>query len=404
MLKMLCVCWSNGTPAAPVVCPCPPCLAASSDFERLLHLAGKQEKATGIPTVFSVFCLGSSFIKPLVAFSRTTRAAMALVPEADDDERSDGDVDEIDLLAYEQDPWDDAADFLHQQRARLGGAAGGVGFLVAGKPGAGKAHLAEKLAAELGAVHVGLPQILSLCVQAYSLQVRHDALSKELADEQAKAPIASTAEGAYNDEEGGGGSGDGGDGPDPEKVSALQGDAAAVLAEWAQLPLPPREFKAAGEFAEAAAALMAGKAVEGDLLSRLLVARLRCPDVMFRGYVLESLPPPLLPDMLLQDGLPKLEYVLVIELTDEECKARLESLQLEPVANRLFSLGDRTPGDHQPLVEEVDAEGNPVTDADGAPVMVRPPLLSSRARPPSTMATPGPWFPTDRVRMMMTGA
>ena len=207
MLKMLCVCWSNGTPAAPVVCPCPPCLAASSDFERLLHLAGKQEKATGIPTVFSVFCLGSSFIKPLVAFSRTTRAAMALVPEADDDERSDGDVDEIDLLAYEQDPWDDAADFLHQQRARLGGAAGGVGFLVAGKPGAGKAHLAEKLAAELGAVHVGLPQILSLCVQAYSLQVRHDALSKELADEQAKAPIASTAEGAYNDEEGGGGAG-----------------------------------------------------------------------------------------------------------------------------------------------------------------------------------------------------
>ena len=44
---------------------------------------------------------------------------MALVPEADDDERSDGDVDEIDLLAYEQDPWDDAADFLHQQRVRL---------------------------------------------------------------------------------------------------------------------------------------------------------------------------------------------------------------------------------------------------------------------------------------------
>ena len=104
----------------------------------------------------------------------------------------------------------------------------------------------------------------------------------------------------------------------------------------------------------------------------------------------QPLPPPLLPDMLLQDGLPKLEYVLVIELTEEECKARLQSLQLEPVANRLFSLGDRTPGDHQPLVEEVDAEGNPVTDADGAPVMVRPPLLSSRARPPSTIATSGP--------------
>ena len=79
-------------------------------------------------------------------------------------------------------------------------------------------------------------------------------------------------------------------------------------------------------------------------------------------------------------------------------------LQLEPVANRLFSLGDRTPGDHQPLVEEVDAEGNPVTDADGAPVMVRPPLLSSRARPPSTIATSGLLFPTDRVKMMTTGA
>ena len=36
----------------------------------------------------------------------------------------------------------------------------------------------------------------------------------------------------------------------------------------------------------------------------------------------------------------------------------------------LFSLGDRTPGEHQPLVPKVDADGNPAMDEEGQPVMV----------------------------------
>ena len=91
-------------------------------------------------------------------------------PEPDEEvcsEGSGGHLDEIDLLEYEQDPWTDVQDFLYQQQHRVG-ACKAHGFLLAGKPGAGKTHLAGKLAAELGAVHVGLPQANILKSALYS--------------------------------------------------------------------------------------------------------------------------------------------------------------------------------------------------------------------------------------------
>jgi hypothetical protein len=99
-----------------------------------------------------------------------TGGAMSLEPEPDDEvgsEGSGGHLDEIDLLEYEQDPWMDVQDFLYQQQNRVG-ACKAHGFLLAGKPGAGKTHLAGKLAAELGAVHVGLPQAHILKSALYS--------------------------------------------------------------------------------------------------------------------------------------------------------------------------------------------------------------------------------------------
>ena len=305
---------------------------------------------------------------------------MSLEPEPDDEvgsEGSGGHLDEIDLIEYEQDPWNDADDFLYQQQQRVG-ACKAHGFLLAGKPGAGKTHLAGKLAAELGAVHVGLPQILAQCVEAYVVKQEYEGLQAKIDAEKNKAPpepaAPSTEEGAYNDEGGEAAAAEDGaeqpPGPDEEQIEKWSEEQKTVLKRWSTLHLPKRQFEAAPEFCEAAALLMAGKAVEGDLLGRLLTARLRAEDVQFRGYVLESLPPPLLPDLLLQPGLPKLDYVLMLELTDKEALDRLESLQLEPVSNMLFSLGDRTPGEHQPLVPKVDADGNPVMDEEGQPVMV----------------------------------
>jgi len=159
-------------------------------------------------------------------------------------------------------------------------------------------------------------------------------------------------------------------GPDEEKIERWGQEQKEVLKKWSTLHLPKRVFDASPEFCEAAALLMSGQAVAGDLLGRLLTARLRTEDVLFRGYVLESLPPPLLPDLLLQPGLPKLDYVLILELTDREALDRLESMQLEPVSNLLFSLGDRTPGEHQPLVNKLDADGHEVLGPDGLPVLV----------------------------------
>ena len=259
---------------------------------------------------------------------------MSLEPEPDDEvgsEGSGGHLDEIDLIEYEQDPWNDADDFLYQQQQRVG-ACKAHGFLLAGKPGAGKTHLAGKLAAELGAVHVGLPQILAQCVEAYVVKQEYEGLQAKIDAEKNKAPpepaAPSTEEGAYNDEGGEAAAAEDGaeqpPGPDEEQIEKWSEEQKTVLKRWSTLHLPKRQFEAAPEFCEAAALLMAGKAVEGDLLGRLLTARLRAEDVQFRGYVLESLPPPLLPDLLLQPGLPKLDYVLMLELTDKEALDRLE--------------------------------------------------------------------------------
>ena len=258
---------------------------------------------------------------------------MSLVPEPDDEVDSDYQVDEIDLGAYEQDPWDDVKDFLHQQQQRVG-ACDAHGFLVAGKPGAGKTHLAGKLASELGAVHVGLPQILADCVAACVVKSQIDALQGKIDEEKAKQPpepVADTKEGGYDDEGGEAPAAEEGElppGPDEEKILEWTGQQDSLRTKWSTLALPPREFHAAPEFLEAGTLLLGGKAVEGDLLGRLVTARLRAEDVQFRGYVMESLPPPLLPDLLLQPGLPRLDYVLVLELTDEEMLARLDSLQV----------------------------------------------------------------------------
>ena len=300
---------------------------------------------------------------------------MSLAPEPDEEVTSEGEVDEIDLNSYEQDPWDNAEDFLYQQQHRVG-ACKAYGFLLAGKPGAGKTNLAGKLAAELGAVHVGLPQILGDCVKAAFMQTQYDNLKTQIECEKhllKSRPGLSkdTAEGAY-DADGVNESAKAGEtspGPDEEAIARWLEESTKVLAEWSTLALPKEQFEAAKDFSEAAQLLLAGQAVEGDLLGRLLTARLRCPDVQFRGYVLESLPLPLLPDMLLQPDLPKLSYVLMLELTDSEAMARLNSLQLEPASGLPFSLGDRTPGDHQPLVKKVDADGAEVLD-EGQPVMV----------------------------------
>jgi len=306
---------------------------------------------------------------------------MSLVPESEDEVGSDaGEVDEIDLLDYEKDPWEDMQDFLYQQRL----ACKSHGILLAGKPGAGKMHLADKLANELGAVNVGLPQILSQCVQAYSMQVAFDNLEAQIDGERNKKPpepvepVPERTEGAYNDEGAASAApapapeaeAEGWVGPDEEQIAAWMAEQKEVMKMWSTLDLKPQQCSGAKEFLEAGQLMMAGKVVEGDLLGRLLTARLRTEEVQFRGYVLDSLPPPLLPDLLLQPGLPKLDYVLVLELTDAEALARLASLQLEPVANQLFSLGDRTAGDHQPLVEHTDADGNAMLDAQGQPIMV----------------------------------
>jgi len=297
-------------------------------------------------------------------------------PEPDSEVGSDYQVDEIDLGAYEQDPWDDVQDFLQQQQQRKG-ACDAHGFLVAGKPGAGKTHLAGRLAAELGAVHVGLPQILADCVSACVVKSEVDALQAKIDEEKARKPpepVADKQEGEYEGEGGGDAAAVEGEeppaGPDAEKIQGWVDEQESLQLRWSTLALPPREFNAAPEFLEAGTLLLAGKAVEGDLLGRLVTARLRAEDVQFRGYVMESLPPPLLPDLLLQPGVPKLDYVLMLELTDVEMRARLSSLQFEPATSHLFSIGDRTPGEHQPLVQKLDADGAPETDAEGLPIMV----------------------------------
>ena len=99
--------------------------------------------------------------------------------EPEMDSEGEPEEDEIDLLAYEQDPWDAVSDFFYQQNNRVG-ACKAHGFLVVGKPGAGKAHLAEKLAGELGAVHLGLPRILAHCVEAFYRKVEHDKLQAQI--------------------------------------------------------------------------------------------------------------------------------------------------------------------------------------------------------------------------------
>eukprot|EP00961_Rhodomonas_salina_P113291 1524158-Rhodomonas_salina.5 len=90
----------------------------------------------------------------------------------------DGD-DEINLNAFMCDPWDLDEDFFYQQQTRSG-ACNGVGVLIVGKPGAGKATLAAKLAEKLGAVHVGLPQILAQAMDSYTEYSRIEELDAEI--------------------------------------------------------------------------------------------------------------------------------------------------------------------------------------------------------------------------------
>ncbi|KAJ1477466.1 hypothetical protein T484DRAFT_1821247 [Baffinella frigidus] len=87
---------------------------------------------------------------------------------------SDGiDLEELDLTAFAQDAWTADADFFAQQETDVRVAAGqGVGFLVTGKPGVGKATLARSLAEKLGVVHVGVPQLLASNAAAAATEAR----------------------------------------------------------------------------------------------------------------------------------------------------------------------------------------------------------------------------------------
>ena len=69
--------------------------------------------------------------------------------EPEMDSEGEPEEDEIDLLAYEQDPWDAVSDFFYQQNNRVG-ACKAHGFLVVGKPGAGKVIWLKSLRANSG--------------------------------------------------------------------------------------------------------------------------------------------------------------------------------------------------------------------------------------------------------------
>lgn len=103
----------------------------------------------------------------------------------------------------------------------------------------------------------------------------------------------------------------------------------------------------------------------------------RAPDAHgCHRYVLDGVPPGDFDMTVLcgEETTTPLSFIIEVQSDDEAVISALGGFRLDPTSGLLYSMEDLTQGDHQPLVEAVNADdptGAPPTNEDGSAKMVR---------------------------------